>query len=160
MIKIYDKTFAKINNSLFKSKILNYTKENPCCYGYPNCNCPKHQSHAHLHHAIPELRESLYNALDKCKLNCEITHMWSFVTFNNSEVDSINHNHQVSNNKEYTGLLYLTKTDIGTVFDDEVITPKINTWYIWDSKLYHRPNNGITEKNRIVISTGLKELEH
>ena len=57
--------------------------------------------------------------------------------------------------------MYLDSNDIGTEFENgHIIKPEVNKWYIWDSRLNHKPIDNKSTKTRIVISTGLQVLDN
>ena len=72
----------------------------------------------------------------------------------NKEIDSVRHNHTYNTNKlGVSAVAYLTQTNFGTVFgDSDKIKPQVNTWNIFDSRLYHQAEKGITNKDRYVLA--------
>ena len=53
--------------------------------------------------------------------------------------------------------MYLNSNNIGTEFENgHIIKPELNKWYVWDSKLNHKPLETKINKTRIIISTGLE----
>lgn len=164
MFEIEDKDFSKINTYDFKKQIISYQKKNPCCIFYPTSKCThaKHQSDSLLHKKFKVFEKSLYRCLNKKNINVNITHLWAFITYKNEMIDSIWHSHYIENNKkQLTALMYLDSNDIGTEFENgHIIKPEVNKWYIWDSRLNHKPIDNKSTKTRIVISTGLQVLDN
>jgi hypothetical protein len=163
IIEVEDNYFKKINTSNFRKQIISYQKENPCCVAYPTHNCThaKHQSDSLLHKKFSVFENSLHSCLKKKNIKVNITHLWAFITYKNENIDSIWHSHYINNNKkQLTALMYLTDNDIGTEFENNyIIKPKINKWFLWDSKLNHKPLETKVNKTRIIISTGLEVLD-
>ena len=158
IMEIEDKDFSMNNTSVFKEQIVDYQKKNPCCEYYPTCTHPKHQSDSYLHKSFNIFEDSLYNSLLTKNIKATITHLWAFVTYKNQVINSMWHNHYRDNGKEQlTALMYITDNNIGTMFENNYVTkPELNKWYLWDSKLNHKPLETETKETRIVISTGLE----
>ncbi len=156
IMEIKDKNFN--NTSTLQEQIIYYIKNNPCCEFYPTCTHPKHQSDSYLHESIDIFKDSLYNSLLTKNIKATITHLWAFVTYENEVINSMWHNHYRDNGKEQlTALMYITDNNIGTVFENDYVTKaETNKWYVWDSKLNHKPLETTTKETRIVISTGLE----
>ena len=156
IMEIKDKNFN--NTSTLQEQIISYIKNNPCCEFYPTCTHPKHQSDSYLHESIDIFKDSLYNSLLTKNIKATITHLWAFVTYENEVINSVWHNHYRDNGKEQlTALMYITDNNIGTVFENDYVTKaETNKWYVWDSKLNHKPLETTTKETRIVISTGLE----
>ena len=57
--------------------------------------------------------------------------------------------------RQISGLLYLDKTDIGTEFDEYVISPTMYKWYLWDSNLRHRVIPKVSKNKRYTIATSI-----
>ena len=156
IMEIEDKNF-KITSAQ-KEQIISYVKDNPCCEFYPKCQHPKHQSDSYLHKSTNLFEDSLTRSLLTKNIKAMITHMWAFVTYKNEIVNSLWHNHYRDNgNEQLTALMYLTDNNIGTVFEKDYVTKaETNKWYIWDSKLNHKPLETKTNETRIVITTELE----
>lgn len=167
IMEIEDKNFSKINTSNFREKLISYQQEYPCCIGYstPHCTHAKHQSDSYLHKRFNVISDSLHSCLNKNNIKVNITHLWVFITYENELIDSIWHNHYDTMTinkdlKQLTALMYLTHSKIGTEFENNyVITPELNKWYVWDSKLNHKPLETKTGEKRVIISTALEVLE-
>jgi hypothetical protein len=53
--------------------------------------------------------------------------------------------------------MYITDNNIGTMFENDFVTKaETNKWYVWNSKLKHKPLEIKTNETRIIISTGLE----
>jgi len=156
IMEIEDKNFK--NTSVLQEQIISYVKNNPCCQFYPNCTHPKHQSDSYLHKSINIFEDSLYNSLLTKNIKATITHLWAFVTYKNEVINSMWHNHYIDNDKQQlTALMYITDNNIGTMFENDFVTKaETNKWYIWNSKLKHKPLEIKTNETRIIISTGLE----
>tara|TARA_Y100000022_G_scaffold86002_1_gene74129 strand:+ start:339 stop:821 length:483 start_codon:yes stop_codon:yes gene_type:complete len=156
IMEIEDKNF-KITSAQ-KEQIISYVKDNPCCKFYPKCQHPKHQSDSYLHKSTNIFENSLTRSLLTKNIKAMITHMWAFVTYENEIVNSLWHNHYRDNdNEQLTALMYLTDNNIGTVFEKDYVTKaETNKWYVWDSKLNHKPLETKTNETRIVITTELE----
>jgi len=146
-----------INNEVFLKKLKKYTQENPCCSDYPKCLHPKQQSNKELHKSFKEINKSINQAIVKyLKYQPKIIHIhsWAFLTEKNKEINSIRHNHSYNTNKfGISGVCYLTDTSLGTIFTEGCrIQPKLNVWNIFDSRIYHQPENGIPKKDRYVLA--------
>ena len=154
------------NNELFKT-LKNYIKTNPCCKQFPNCNHPGYQSDPNLFDIedsnINIIKNNYFNCLlklfNKNELDIIENKVWTYLTLKNENTQSQWHNHLEKNNNNIniSGLLYLTKTNIGTEFKTKFlnfeIIPHTNRWFLWDSSIIHRPKNTVSEDDRIVIAT-------
>jgi len=162
IVEIEDTNFSKINTYNFRKQLISYQKKNPCCSFYPTVNCAhaKHQSDPLLHKKFKVLEKSLHSCLKKKNIKVNITHFWTFITHKNEPIDSNWHNHYIDKNKkQITALMYLTNSNVGTEFENGyIIKPEINKWYVWDSKLNHKPLETRVNKTRIIVSTGLEVL--
>ena len=146
MFKIYCPIIKKFNNKKLHQNLILHQKQNPCCSKYPSCKHPKLQSYEYLHHNFLFFEKSL-NSIFK---NVFIERMWSFITYPNNKVNTLWHDHGNNKNK-FSSICYLNETT-GTEFEDNVyIEPEINTWYIWESHLKHRPINKKVNDFRINI---------
>ena len=47
------------------------------------------------------------------------------------------------------------KDEIKFVTYSNKIKPEINKWYVWDSRLYHMPEKGLSKKDRIIIASSV-----
>ncbi len=153
MLKKHCPIIGKVNNDLLQNKLILYQKNNPCCELFGNCKHPKYQSNGDLQHHFPIFKDSL-NSIFK---SIEIQKMWCFITFPKNTVNSGWHSHNdkyIEN--AFSAVCYLTDTNVGTEFKDGfIIEPNINTWYIWDSNLEHRPVIKYMDKLRITIAADI-----
>lgn len=163
MYETYDcSILKKINNKHFLKQLDAFIKTNPCCNEYPNCTHAKIQSNKDLHEYFKEVNESIDKAV--CKYfgyqpNIAYKNSWVFLNEAGKEIDSIRHNHTSTIDKigikklGISAVGYLTETNFGTVFNDGLkIKPQVNTWNIFDSRLYHQVEKGITNKDRYVLA--------
>jgi hypothetical protein len=163
-IKIFP--FKFLNNIKLNKLLIKYLKKNKCCNQYPKCFHPKEQSDSNVFNinnkTINELKINYYEAVKNIIKNFKIinTKAWVFYVCKNKKTPGVWHQQFNNNYKNYiqiSGLCYLTDTNIGTEFKNELfnveIKPKINHWYLWDSFLEHRPKEDISPKDRIVIAT-------
>ena len=84
------------------------------------------------------------------------------MTKSNTETSSAWHTHENKtykdkNIKQVSGICYITKTNLGTLFENEYflfsIKPYIHHWYIFDSALRHKPLQDFVNEKRIVVAT-------
>jgi hypothetical protein len=158
MYETYDcSILKKINNKHFLNQLNTFIKTNPCCDEYPNCTHAKIQSDKNLHEHFKKLNESIDKAVCKYfgyKPNIAHKNSWVFLNQADKEIDSVRHNHTYNTNKlGISAVGYLTKTNFGTVFNDGYkIQPQVNTWNIFDSRLYHQAEKGIPKIDRYVLA--------
>lgn len=162
MIKKYPCELLNNLNSLkLHKQIKEYIEENPCCAFFPNCGHPKTQSGPFLDRKFSVIKKSLDLSLEKY-LNTSLIDIayrktWCYYNSNNSTIQEGWHNHLILEGvKEISALCYLTKTKLGTLFNDNFrIVPEINTWFIWPSYLEHSPEPGYIDEERIVIASAI-----
>jgi len=158
MYETYDcSILKKINNKHFLNQLNTFIKTNPCCNEYPNCHHAKIQSDKNLHEHFKKLNESIDKAVCKYfgyKPNIAHKNSWVFLNQADKEIDSVRHNHTYNTNKlGISAVGYLTKTNFGTVFNDGYkIQPQVNTWNIFDSRLYHQAEKGVPKIDRYVLA--------
>jgi len=158
MYETYDcSILKKINNKHFLNQLNTFIKTNPCCDEYPNCAHAKIQSDKNLHEHFKKLNESIDKAVCKYfgyKPNIAHKNSWVFLNQADKEIDSLRHNHTYNTNKlGISAVGYLTKTNFGTVFNDGYkIQPQVNTWNIFDSRLYHQAEKGVPKIDRYVLA--------
>lgn len=158
MYETYDcSILKKINNKHFLNQLNTFIKTNPCCDEYPNCTHAKIQSDKNLHEHFKKLNESIDKAVCKYfgyKPNIAHKNSWVFLNQADKEIDSVRHNHTYNTNKlGISAVGYLTKTNFGTVFNDGYkIQPQVNTWNIFDSRLYHQAEKGVPKIDRYVLA--------
>ena len=143
-----------MNNDKFINELVSYQKTNPCCKNYPNCEHPPLQSDSLLHEKYTKLKESL----DLIIKNINKIHLWAFITLPKMKISAQWHSHQNNkiDKKQLSTLCYLTETDVGTEFKDGfIIKPKLNTWYIWNSDLVHRPEDKEVNNLRITLGSNI-----
>ena len=161
MYEVYDcPIISKINDNTFKEKLKNYALETKCCeYQGKGCSHPEIQSDDSLHKNFKEISESLY-LLYKTYLNRDFEYSgivsWSMYTPKNKNTQAKMHNHiDVHFATHLTSLMYITPTDLGTDFGSFKIKPEINKWYVWDSRIYHMPEKGLSKEDRIIIASSV-----
>tara|TARA_B100001094_G_C18152065_1_gene784237 strand:+ start:704 stop:1222 length:519 start_codon:yes stop_codon:yes gene_type:complete len=166
MIKSYEckKYFDDTFNENCKKQIDKILEFSICCYRYPFCKHPTIQSHEKLLDEDIKYFKILKNSfLDTLKIHLnksfEIVYFkhWVYEVEENSKTSGLWHNH-INDNKcdrQISGLLYLDKTDIGTEFDEYVISPTMYKWYLWDSNLRHRVIPKVSKNKRYTISTSI-----
>lgn len=136
----------KINNNPLKIALILYLRNNPCCQQSETCNHPKYQSDSNLHKYFPSFQDSLKSIFKTIKID----KMWCFITFPKNNIASEWHSHGNDKNK-FSAICYLNDT-VGTEFRDNfTIEPNINTWYVWESNIEHRPVKKYVDKLRINI---------
>jgi|TARA_R110000803_G_C11790543_1_gene297972 hypothetical protein len=158
MYETYDcDILKKINNKNFLKKLKSHIKDNPCCDKYPSCTHAKIQSDKNLHNNFKQINKSINNAV--CKYfgyQPNILHKYSWVFLNEADknIDSIRHNHTYNLKKTgVSAVAYLTETDLSTVFFDSYKTKlTLNSWNLFDSRIYHQPENGIPKTDRYVLA--------
>ena len=153
-IKKHCNILKNINTSKFINDIVKYANKNPCCKIYPNCTHPPLQSDALLYKKFTKLKKSL----DLLIPNISQIQLWALVTLPTMKISSQWHSHENKeiNKKQLSALCYLTKTNVGTEFKNgKSIKPQINTWYIWDSSLVHRPEDKPVNNLRITLGSNI-----
>lgn len=158
MIVIND--YFEFNNKDLFLILKKYIKENPCCKEFPNCKHPAYQSDSNLFNInnkdMNVIKDNYFNSLlkslNKNLLNIINNKAWAYLTLKNENTQSEWHNHVIENNNHIniSGLLYITKTNIGTEFKTKFlnfeIIPYTNRWFLWDSVIIHRPKNMLLKK--------------
>jgi len=158
MYETYDcSILKKINNKHFLNQLNTFIKTNPCCNEYPSCHHAKIQSDKNLHEHFKAINDSIDKAV--CKYfgyqpSIANKNSWVFLNQADKEIDSVRHNHTYNTNKlGISAVGYLTKTNFGTVFNDGYkIQPQVNTWNIFDSRLYHQAEKGVPKIDRYVLA--------
>ena len=159
--------YFEIDNKNLSILVKNYIKTNPCCVKFPNCNHPIYQSDPDLFklndNNINIIKDNYFNFLSKIFNKNELyiiqNKVWVYLTLKNENTQSQWHNHLEKNNDNIniSGLLYITKTNIGTEFKTEFLNfetiPHTNRWFLWDSSIIHRPKHMVSNEDRIVIAT-------
>jgi hypothetical protein len=162
MIKKYScELLSNLNNEKLQKEIKEYIKEVPCCIFYPKCPHPREQSGIFLDRKFDIIKQSLLLSFKKY-LNTDFIDIgyiktWCFYNPANSTIIEGWHNHLTQKGfREISALCYLTKTNLGTLFKDNIkIIPEINNWYVWPSYLDHSPEPGYIEEERIVIACAI-----
>ena len=158
VVEVFDCHYiSKVNNKKFQQDLIKYTKETKCCEK-ENCNHPKIQSDLKIDQAFSVIDDSINN-LFKTYLgtdNFKFTkkNVWGYYASKDSQLQSIVHNHMFKKQKglQLSAVMYITPTKLGTDFTDFKIKPEINKWYLWHSGLFHKPEDGVTPKDRIVLA--------
>ena len=158
MVEVFDCPYiSKANNKKFQQDLIKYTKETKCCEK-ENCNHPKIQSDLKINQAFSVIDDSINN-LFKTYLgtdNFKFTkkNVWGYYASKDSQLQSVVHNHMFKKQKglQLSAVMYITPTKLGTDFTDFKIKPEINKWYLWHSGLFHKPEDGVTPKDRIVLA--------
>tara|TARA_E500000318_G_C3425759_1_gene159091 strand:- start:24 stop:551 length:528 start_codon:yes stop_codon:yes gene_type:complete len=151
-----------ITNKNLENQSIQYLKKNPCCKAFPNCTHPKYQSDPNLwtnenfyflNKKIYEIICDSYNKILNIRCN-----MWVYYQEKNSILEKPEwHNHVFEDNDhQLSFLIYLSPTDLGTMFENEskisIITPETNVFYLWNSRINHSPQVGKNNKNRVVLA--------
>tara|TARA_R100000995_G_C3412370_1_gene89983 strand:- start:24 stop:521 length:498 start_codon:yes stop_codon:yes gene_type:complete len=158
MVEVFDCPYiSKTNNKKFQQDLIKYTKETKCC-DEKNCNHPKIQSDLKIDQAFSVINDSINN-LFKTYLGTDDfkftkKNVWSYYASQDSQLQSVVHNHMFKKQKglQLSAVMYITPTKLGTDFTDFKIKPEINKWYLWHSGLFHKPEDGVTPKDRIVLA--------
>ena len=158
MVEVFDCPYiSKTNNKQFQQDLIKYTKETKCCDNEV-CEHPKIQSDLKIDQAFTVIDDSINN-LFKTYLgtdNFEFTkkNVWGYYASKGTQLQNVVHNHMFKKEKglQFSALMYITPTKLGTDFTDFKINPEINKWYLWHSGLFHSPPNGTTPKDRIVLA--------
>ena len=137
-------------------KLTDYIKQKPCCTNYPDCIHANHQSSKFLHKDFSDVNECIEKAVKDFLGDVKVIekHSWVFLTKAGEQIDSIRHNHNDSLNCIcYSGIAYLTETNLGTVIvDGHTIKPIMNHWHIFNSSIFHHPERGTVDKDRLVLA--------
>jgi hypothetical protein len=155
--------YFKINNKIIL-KLKKYIKKNPCC-NTTFCNHPKYQSDTNVFNIkdkeIDNIKNNYFNFIFKT-YNKKISDIienkcWAFITYKNKKINSSWHTHKVEKDTiNISGILYLTNTNLGTIFKTKFINfeinPHINRWFIWDSSILHTPKEGFVKKDRLILA--------
>jgi len=158
MVEVFDCPYiSKANNKKFQQDLIKYTKETKCCEE-ENCNHPKIQSDLKINQAFSVIDDSINN-LFKTYLGADNfiftkKNVWGYYASKDSQLQSVVHNHMFKKQKglQLSAVMYITPTKLGTDFTDFKIKPEINKWYLWHSGLFHKPEAGVTHKDRIVLA--------
>jgi len=135
----------KNNNSNLLKNIIKYIDKNKCCYE-TNCKHPSKQSNEMLHKAFPFLEEAVTK-----ELNLKIKQMWCFYAKKNQKVEATWHSHPT----KISAVLYLTDSNLCTIFNQCAINLRKNTWLLFNGKEMHTTQEGITNSDRLIIATDL-----
>ena len=158
MVEVFDCPYiSKANNKKFQQDLIKYTQETKCCKE-ENCNHPKIQSDLKIDQAFSVIDDSINN-LFKTYLGTDNfiftkKNVWGYYASKDSQLQSVVHNHMFKKQKglQLSAVMYITPTKLGTDFTDFKIKPEINKWYLWHSGLFHKPEDGVTPKDRIVLA--------
>ena len=160
--------YPNINTKKISDTLIRYLETNRCCVNYPNCTHPKYQSDPKLFDLnnvdVKKLKKYYFNSLRKLFKSYKIIEnkSWVFFTKSNTETSSAWHTHENKlykdkNIKQVSGICYITKTNLGTLFENEYflfsIKPCVHHWYIFDSALRHKPLQDFVNEKRIVVAT-------
>jgi len=158
--------YIDLNNKTLNNVLKKYVFSNPCCMSSPKCVHPKLQSNSNVFNLknkeLNNIKDNYFNLIkyffNKEKKEMYKTKAWIFLTKKNSDIKQAWHNHIINNNeKGVSGLMYLTDTSYGTLFKEDFyelkIIPKKNTWFLWDSNIFHTPEKGKESKDRLVLAT-------
>jgi len=149
------------NKKDYERKAVEYLKKHPCCDKH-NCTHPPHQSDCELWkdkdflNFAEKVASIIFKMYEK-KFNLSMR-MWVYFQEKNSILKQHEwHNHQRDfKNKEISFIVYLSDTDLGTVFKDKnnvfTLKPKKNHLYLWDSRYEHSPQTGKNHKDRVVVA--------
>ena len=158
MVEIFDCPYiSKINNKKFQQDLIKYTQETKCC-DKENCNHPKIQSDLKIDQAFTVIDDSIQNLfttyLSTDKFEFTKKNVWGYYASKGTQLQNVVHNHMFKKEKglQLSAVMYITPTKLGTDFIDFKIKPEINKWYLWHSGLFHKPENGVTPKDRIVLA--------
>ena len=146
----------KILANLSTEKLIEYVKRKPCCTDYPDCRHANHQSDKLLHEDFLDVNESIETAIKDFLGDVKVVdkYSWVYLTKTGEQVDSQRHNHNVPSNRIcYSGIAYLTETNLGTVIiDGHIIKPIMNHWHIFNSTIFHHPQKGVVDSDRVVLA--------
>tara|TARA_R100001509_G_C4767047_1_gene181728 strand:+ start:117 stop:644 length:528 start_codon:yes stop_codon:yes gene_type:complete len=170
MIKKYPLISTKTENII--DTVKDYLSTNKCCPFYPECTHPRTQSDPYIifdkrlknvfNEVFDSLKQASQETIDnKLKTgNVEIEILcWAFFQEKETIISKETwHNHLDKNKPNQTSfLIYLTPTDLGTIFINEygakqILIPETNCIYVWDSKYLHSPAPGDVKNDRIVLA--------
>ncbi len=150
-----------LNKKDYETLAIEYLKKYPCC-SKENCTHPPLQSDNELwkdkdFYPIGEKIASII--FDHCKKKFSLQmRMWVYFQKKGTILDKYEwHNHYRNKTKEeFSFLIYLSKTDLGTLFKKNnnivKLKPKKNILYAWESKYEHTPELGKHTQNRVVLA--------
>jgi len=157
--------FDKLNNKELITSFKSYLDACKCCPQYPNCIHTKEQSAADAldipHSEIIKLKDAYYTNLNKLFPGEEVleTRSWVLYVDKNKQTPAVWHTHyqQKYSSKQVSGICYLTETTHGTEYRNEYFKvetiPTLHHWFLWESKLEHRPKEIYNDQPRMVIAT-------
>lgn len=149
---IPSKTLANLD----VEKLIEFVKTKPCCINSPDCIHANYQSDTSLHENFKDVNESIDQAIKDFLGDVKVVdkYSWVYLTKAGEQVDSRRHNHNVPSSRIcYSGIAYLTETNLGTVIvDGNIIKPIMNHWHIFNSSIFHHPENGTVDKDRLVLA--------
>jgi|TARA_R100000030_G_scaffold85448_1_gene68689 hypothetical protein len=164
MIRAYP--FKPYNDDLIVEYLQDYVKKNPCCFKYPNCTHPPHQSDPNVFNTdnptLQYIKKHYFKFLNDVigPYIVEESKAWVLNVEKNTNTLGVWHKHfeeKHKDNIQISGICYISSTKIGTEFDLNHCTLQIKpmscTWYIWDSKDLHRPMEGIQNTDRVILAT-------
>jgi hypothetical protein len=148
------------------SFINKYFETNKCCED-TQCEHPQNQTDNELfnHNEVKSFKETFYKAL-RSFLNRDYKLIyeksWAYFATELNDFtwhDHLNYRINYEKVEEFSGIIYLNRSDRGTLFEDDnffwSIKPKVNHWYIWPSHIRHTPQVGKTENMRYIIATAV-----
>jgi len=136
----------KENNIYFLKQLKKYIEENKCCDNL-ECKHPKFQSNAILHKKFKFLEKSVNE-----ELGFKVKSMWCFFAKKNSEIKIAWHSHP----SKFSCVLYLTESEISTIFENFAINLKKNYWLIFPGKMLHTTQPTIClPEDRLIIAADL-----
>ena len=157
--------YKALDNKKLISVFKRWLKSNSCCKKYPKCGHPKIQSNNYAldiqHEEVDKIRDVLFQGLRYFLGPHKVVNQRAWILYvpSNETITSKWHTHLLKKYKDYeqvSALTYLTKTDIGTQFEDVnykvEIKPKLNHWYFWPSKVAHKPMRKKTNKDRMILA--------
>jgi len=163
------KIFESIDVTDKHKQILKYIETNPCCVDFPKCKHFHYQSDSHLFDQdfMQDIKDNFFKAVEyilQKPLDLDKVKKFKSWAYSQNKGDKLKesfwHQHSFDASLfEISGILYLTDTKFGTEFDYghyHIITkPQKNFWYMWDSKISHRPQVGIVNKKRTIITAAI-----
>jgi len=170
MIKKYPLISTK--TEMLINSVKDYLSTNKCCPYYPECTHPRVQSDPYIifdkrfKSVFDEIvlclkqasQETINHKLKTGNVNMEIA-CWAFLQEKGTVINKETwHNHLDKDKPNQTSfLIYLTPTDIGTIFINDyevkqILVPETNCIYIWDSRYVHSPALGTVKNDRIVLA--------
>jgi len=164
MIQAY--SFKPYDDDSIVEYLQNYVKKNPCCFQYPNCTHPPHQSDPNVfkidNPTIQYIKKHYFKFLNDIigPYIVKESKAWILNLEKNTNTLGVWHKHFEEGHKDsvqISGICYLTPTTIGTEFDSKLCTLQIKpigfTWYIWNSDNLHRPMEGVQDTDRVILAT-------